>query len=211
MVFGAYLTLGLLVFTGCVTDSKRPPSSSLPSLVETLRPGGHVIYMRHVNADVGRDVPGPGEWWKKCGEGHRMLSERGRAQAVQIGKEIRRLNIPISEVRSSEYCRAVETARLLGFGEPKSDARLNGWPVWKAVDPEHGLERLAEGTRVLLATRPIQGNVMLVSHKQDFPHSAAPVLAELEDGECAVFSPDGKDGFVLIGRIKPEEWKALGN
>jgi phosphohistidine phosphatase SixA len=140
-----------------------------------------------------------------------MLSERGRAQAVQIGQAIRRLGIPISEVRSSEYCRAVETARLLGFGEPKTDVRLNGWPAWKAVDPEHGLERLAEGARVLLATRPARGNVMLVSHKQDFPHPAAPVLAELEDGECAVFTPCGKGEFVLVGRIKPEDWKALGN
>ena len=181
----------------------------MPPLVETLRNGGHVIYMRHVNADVGRDVPGPGEWWKKCGEGHRMLSERGRAQAVQIGQAIRRLGIPISEVRSSEYCRAVETARLLGLGDPKTDARLNGWPAWKAVDPEHGLDRLAEGTRALLAARPAQGNVMLVSHKQDFPHPAAPVLADLEDGECAVFTPDGKGGFVLLGRIKPEDWEAF--
>ena len=197
-----------LVFAGCATGPKSPPAS-LPPVVETLRTGGNVIYMRHTNADVGRDVPGPGEWWKKCGEGHRMLSERGRAQAVQIGQAIHRLGIPISEVRSSEYCRAVETARLLGLGDPKTDARLNGWPAWKAVDPEHGLERLTEGTRALLATRPVHGNVVLVSHKQDFPHPAAPVLADLEDGECAVFTPDGKGGFVLRGRIKPEDWKAI--
>jgi len=37
------------------------------------------------------------------------------------------------------------------------------------------------------------------------------VLADLEDGECAVFTPDGKGGFVLIGRIKPEAWKTLAN
>jgi hypothetical protein len=140
-----------------------------------------------------------------------MLSERGSAQALQIGEAIRQFGIPISEVRSSEYCRAVETARLLALGDPKTDPRSNGWPAWKAVDSEHGLERLAEGTRSLLATKPVQGNVMLVSHKQDFPHPAAPVLADLEDGESAVFTPDGKGGFVLIGRIKPEAWKTITN
>ncbi len=211
IIFRVCLVLGLLGFAGCASGPKSFPPSSMVSLVETLRTGGHVIYMRHGNADVGRDVPGPGEWWKKCGEGHRMLSERGRAQAVQIGEAIRRLGVPISEVRSSEYCRAVETARLLGFGEPKTDARLNGWPAWKAVDHEHGIERLAEGTKALLATRPVHGNVMLVSHKQDFPHPAAPVLGELEDGECAVFTPDGKGGFVLRGRVKPGDWQAISS
>ena len=210
MVIGVCLVIGPLVFAGCATGHKHPPSP-MASLMETLRTGGHVIYMRHTNADVGRDVPGDGEWWKKCGKGHRMLSERGRAEAVQIGQAIHRLGIPIFEVRSSEYCRAVETARLLALGDPKTDARLNGWPSWKAVDPEHGLARLAEGTRALLATRPIQGNVVLVSHKQDFPHPAAPVLADLEDGESAVFTSDGKGGFVLRGRIKPEDWKALSS
>jgi phosphohistidine phosphatase SixA len=210
MVFGTCLAFGLLGLAGCASGPKCPPAS-LPPVVESLRNGGHVIYMRHTNADVGRDVPGDGEWWKKCGEGHRMLSERGRAEAVQIGRAIHRLGIPISEVRSSEYCRAVETARLLALGDPKTDARLNGWPAWKAVDPEHGLERLVEGTRSLLAIRSAHGNVMLVSHKQDFPHPAAPVLTNLEDAESAVFTPDGKGGFVLRGRVKPEDWKALSS
>jgi len=210
IMFRASLVVGPLMFAGCAIGPTHTPSP-MPPLMETLRNGGHVIYMRHTNADVGRDVPGPGEWWKKCGEGHRMLSDRGRSEAIRIGESIHRLGIPISEVRSSEYCRAVETARLLALGDPKTDARLNGWPAWKSVDPEHGLERLAEGTKTLLAAQPVRGNVMLVSHKQDFPHPTVPVLADLEDGESAVFTPDGKGGFVLLGNVKPEDWKALSS
>jgi phosphohistidine phosphatase SixA len=202
------LVLGLLTLGGCATGPTYPPSS-LPSLVEALRVGGNVIYMRHMTADVGRDVQSAGEWWKKCGEGHRMLSDKGRADAVQVGVAIRRLRIPISEVICSEYCRAVETARLLSLGDPKTDARLNGWPAWKAVDPDRGLQRLSQGTRELLAIRPAQGNVLLLSHKQDFPDPTDPVLADLGDGECAVFAPDGRGGFALRGRIKVEDWAAL--
>lgn len=205
---GIYWAMGLLAFAGCASGPMHPPSS-LPFLVEALRTGGNVIYMRHTTADVGRDAQGAGEWWKKCGEGHRMLSDQGRADAAQIGEAIRRLRIPISEVRCSEYCRAVETARLLSLGVPKTDPRLNGWPAWKAVDPEHGVERLAQGTRELLAARPVQGNVLLVSHKQDFVNPSHPVLADLKDGESAVFSPDGRGGFVLRGRIKAEDWAGL--
>ena len=202
------LALGLLTPGGCVTAPPQPPSS-MASLVETLRAGGNVIYMRHVTADVGNDVQRSGEWWKKCGEGHRMLSDRGRADAAKVGEAIRRLGIPISEVLCSEYCRAVETARLLALGDPKTDARLNGWPAWKAVDPERGLERLAQGTRALLASRPARGNVLLVSHRQDIPNLPDPVIADLKDGECAVFTPDGRGGFALRGRIKVEDWPML--
>jgi len=205
---GTYWLIGLLAFAGCATGPMHPPSS-LPPLVEALRIGGNVIYMRHTTADVGRDAQGVGEWWKKCGEGHRMLSDKGRADAAQIGESIRRLRIPISEVRCSEYCRAVEAARLLSLGDPMTDARLNGWPAWKAVDPERGLQRLAQGTRALLAAQPAQGNVLLLSHKQDFPHPTDPVLADLKDGECAVFTPDGRGGFILRGRIKVEDWAGL--
>ena len=138
-----------------------------------------------------------------------MLSDKGRADAVQVGEAIRRLRIPIAQVRCSEYCRAVETARLLSLGDSRTDARLNGWPVWKAMDPERGLQRLSQGTKDLLALRPAQGNVLLVSHKQDFSDPADPVLADLKDGECAVFTPDGRGGFALRGRIKVEDWPAL--
>jgi broad specificity phosphatase PhoE len=205
---GVFLLFALLPLAGCATSPDSMPSS-LSSLLETLRAGGNVIYMRHVIADVGRDVQGPGEWWRKCGDGHRMLSEKGRADAVHIGEAIRRLRIPISREYCSEYCRAVETARLLSVGDPQTDARLNGWPAWKTMDPARGLHRLSQGTRELLAARPAQGNVLLVSHKQDFPDPADPVLADLKDGESAVFTPDGRGGFELRGRIRVEDWASL--
>jgi broad specificity phosphatase PhoE len=205
--FAAFLSMVILTLAGCAT-APTPPTS-MASLVGTLTAGGNVIYMRHMTADVGSDVQGAGEWWKKCGEGHRMLSERGRADAVKVGEAIRRLGLSISEVRCSEYCRAVETARLLALGAPKTDARLNGWPAWKAVDPERGIERLAQGLGALLAAKPAQGNVLLVAHRQEIPNLPDPVIADLKDGECAVFTPDGRGGFVLRGRIKVEDWAEL--
>ena len=165
--------------------------------------------MRHANADVGRDVPGPGEWWKKCGEGHRMLSERGRAQAVQIGQAIRQLGIPISEVRSSEYCRAVETSRLLALGDPKTDARLNGWPAWKAVNPEHGLDRLAEGTRVFWPPDLLMETWCLSRTNRIFPIPRPRCLQTLKTANQRSSPPMVRAGFVLSGRIKPEDWQAI--
>ena len=205
---GACLMFALLTLGGCATGPAHLPSA-LPTLLEALRAGGNVIYMRHMTADVGRDVQVQGSGGKSVARGIAMLSDKGRADAVQVGVAIRRLHIPISKVYCSEYCRALENARLLSLGEPMTDTRLNGWPAWKAVDPERGLQRLSLGTRDLLAARPAQGNVLLVSHKQDIPDPTAPVLSDLKDGECAVFTPDGRGGFALRGRIKVEDWAVL--
>jgi phosphohistidine phosphatase SixA len=165
--------------------------------------------MRHPEADVGLDKPRAGAWWKECGEGHRMLSDKGRADAVLVGKAIRRLGVPISEVRSSEYCRAVEAARLLGLGEPRTDARLNHWQARVTGDPETAFKILAQETKAILSARPAKGNVLLVSHKQEFKGPADPALAVLQDGECAVFTPDGRGGFALRGQVKVEDWAKL--
>jgi hypothetical protein len=70
----------------------------------------------------------------------------------------------------------------------------------------HGRPTGHEGA---LASPPAQGKVFLLSHKQDFPHPTDPVLANLKDGECAVFTPDGQGGFPLRGRIKVEDWAGL--
>jgi phosphohistidine phosphatase SixA len=198
----------LTAWLACSSGTALPPLPQ-PDLVTLLRKGGQVIYMRHPTADVGMDKPGAGAWWKQCGEGHRMLSDKGRADAVLAGKAMRRLGIPIREVRSSEYCRAVEAARLLGFGEPVTDARLNHWQAVLSGDPDEAFKRLVRDTKAILSTRPAAGNVLLVSHKQEFNNPADPVLGVLQDGECAVFTPDGRGGFAFRGRIKIEDWAGI--
>ncbi len=198
----------LVTWQACTSGTALLPLPQ-PDLVRLLRKGGQVIYMRHTTADAGLDKPGAGAWWKECGEGHRMLSDKGRADAVLAGKAMRRLGIPIHDLRSSEYCRAVEAARLLGFGEPVTDARLNHWQAVLSGDPNEAFKRLVRDTKVILSTGPAEGNVLLVSHKQEFNNPADPVLGVLQDGECAVFTPGGRGGFAFRGRIKIEDWAGL--
>ena len=198
----------LTLSMGC-TSGRMVKALPQPELIRLLREGGQVIYMRHPKADVGFDTPRRGEWWKGCGDGYRMLSDSGRADAVRVGEAIRRLRIPIHEVLCSEYCRTVETARLLALGEPKPDARLNHWRARLSVDPENGHKHMVSDTRSMLATKPAEGNVLLVSHKQDFRGPADLALADLRDGECAVYTPDGRGGYALRGRIQVSDWAKL--
>jgi len=57
----------------------------------------------------------------------RNLSEQGRQQAIEIGDKLRELGITDAEVFSSEWCRCLETAELLGFGNPQKLTALNSF------------------------------------------------------------------------------------
>jgi phosphohistidine phosphatase SixA len=41
----------------------------------------------------------------------RNLTDKGRAEAREIGAHVKRLGIPVDEVLASPFCRTVETAR----------------------------------------------------------------------------------------------------
>lgn len=57
----------------------------------------------------------------------RNLSDQGRQQAVEMGNKLRDLGIKEAEVFSSEWCRCLETAELLGFGSPQKLQALNSF------------------------------------------------------------------------------------
>lgn len=57
----------------------------------------------------------------------RILSDEGRQQAIEMGDKLRELGIIEAEVFSSEWCRCLETAELLGFGSPQKLQALNSF------------------------------------------------------------------------------------
>src|SRR4051812_49867740 len=94
------------------------PAPSRPEWIDTLRQGGHVIVVRHgaTHADQADTDPlNPQNTDKQ-----RHLNDSGRA----MGEAMRKLGIPVVEVRTSLFQRAVETGTLLGFGEVKPTADL---------------------------------------------------------------------------------------
>jgi len=72
-------------------------------IVAKLQQGGYVIFLRHTKTDWSQKDIEPFNF-NDCST-QRNLTEEGRAQAVKIGEAYRALNIPISEVWSSPFCR----------------------------------------------------------------------------------------------------------
>jgi phosphohistidine phosphatase SixA len=85
---------------------------------------GKVVLMRHALA------PGTGDpsgfQLGDCST-QRNLSETGREQARQAGNEFRKRQIPVKQVLSSQWCRCLETAKLLNLGEVKPVPALNSF------------------------------------------------------------------------------------
>jgi hypothetical protein len=107
------------------------PAAASPAEVEALlRRGGAVIAFRHARAPGTFDPPGMR--LDDC-RTQRNLDDDGRAQARRIGQWFRDRGLQPARVRSSPWCRCVDTATL-AFGAPE---------VWAALGSPYGLN---EGT-----------------------------------------------------------------
>ena len=85
-----------------------------------LRRGGVVLMLRHAQTTPGIGDP-PGFRLGDCSS-QRQLSDEGRAQARQLGEWFTQQKLTPGRVRSSAWCRCVDTA-MLAFG------RSEPWPV----------------------------------------------------------------------------------
>ena len=190
--------LAALLAAAAIAQTAVPPSLDLPpaQLLEELRQGGRVIFLRHTATDFG-DNDARMKGYRDCG-GQRNLVEKGREDARRIGIAIRALAIPVGRVVSSPYCRTMETAELaFGRSEVATEVRY-------AKAGETGAERYAP-LRELLGTRPEQSNTVVVGHGAPF---YALTQLRLAEGEVAVLRPLGHT-FEIAGRIKPDDWAAL--
>ena len=94
-------------------------------LVRELRNGGYVIYLRHGPVLPNTtDKSTTAEWWKDC-QNTQRISPETQAQMRVVAEALTRQRIAVNEVLTSEFCRAYDTAGLLGLAPPQRIAALN--------------------------------------------------------------------------------------
>ncbi len=144
----ALALLGALAGCGGADEAARPTGPL--EVVDRLRDGGYVVFLRHAETDHSQKdrlgVP-----LTDC-DGQRNLNDAGRAQARSIGEAWRALELPLGDVLSSGYCRTRETAQL-AFGRATIVPALTGIPA-EMVGTYTGRVR---ALRRLLGTRPPDG------------------------------------------------------
>jgi phosphohistidine phosphatase SixA len=181
------------------------PAASQPEWINALRQGGHIIVFRHGatypdQADT--DPLNPANVGKQ-----RQLNEDGRALARSIGESMRKLAIPVGQVQTSMFQRAVDTGTLLGFGDVKASPDITEGGL--VVSPNEN-NRRAAALRKLAGTPPMAGsNVVIVSHKPNIMDAFGKDWFDVREGEASVFKPDGNGGHALIVRVQASEWSKL--
>jgi phosphohistidine phosphatase SixA len=185
------------------TTSFRSELSST-ALLEALRAGGLVVYIRHAETG-GAWADTPTAVMGDCAT-QRNLNDQGRAQSRQIAQAWKRLRLPVSAVFSSEYCRCWQMAQIAGWAyqlEPRLSLPRS-YPNVTDADRAQVIEHL----RGLLGQRPAAGtNTVLISHGYNMLVLEGFQLGT--QGEAVIFRPDGRGGYRLLARLAPSDWDKL--
>lgn len=171
-----------------------PSLAADDSLVLELSKPGRMLMLRHAHAPGNGDPP---EFRLANCSTQRNLDARGRDQARQIGRRLVKAGIKQARIYSSQWCRCLETARLLDLGPVEALPALNSF----YPRPEDREPRMAT-LRTFLADQPTDGALLiLVTHQftiAELTRDATP------SGGGAVFQLDGTGTPRLLGRLTPD-------
>ena len=158
--------------------------------LQGTNPRGYVLLMRHALA------PGVGDPENfKLGDcsTQRNLSDQGRQDAREIGEWLKRRDIPILRVESSRWCRARETAELLGIGKVRANKNLDS--LFEDADPI-GDPQTANIRKRIVDHRQTRGLLVMVGH---FVNVSAVTGVGLESGEGVLVRANARGEIKVVG------------
>ena len=160
-------------------------------VIDRLKFGGHILMIRHALAPGSGDPPN----FKisDCST-QRNLDESGRSQARRIGMWLRTNGIKSARIYSSQWCRCLETARLIDLGPVQELAALNSF-YEKIEDREPNLQALNQ----FISQQPVDGKlIILVTH---FVTIAAVAGTGVSSGEGVLLELQKNMPYTVVGRL----------
>jgi phosphohistidine phosphatase SixA len=189
-----------VVFVPAAAQAQAAPLQGT-ALIEALRGGGYVILMRHAATEAKLDAQTVDV--ADCTT-QRNLSPEGRATARAIGARVSALALPIADVKSSPFCRALESARLIfGRADP-----VDGLHEYAVKDAAARADAAAALRPLLVAPPPAGKDLVVVTH--GFNVKSVTGLDVLE-AEAVVVKPDTHGGYAVVGDIKADDWNTPAN
>ena len=150
----------------------------------------HVIVLRHARAPGTGD---PADFRLGDCSTQRNLSEEGRKQAARIGARLRAAGLGETAVYSSQWCRCLETARLLAVGPVVELPALNSFFQSAGEEGRHTRE-----LRAWIAAADLGRPVVLVTHQVNITALTGIFPAE---GEVLILRR-GPDTLSVAGRFR---------
>jgi phosphohistidine phosphatase SixA len=191
---------GLLVL--CCSGPQSGQSAAPFPWIDSLRHGGYVIVIRHAETNLDQADLDPLNIADVSKQ--RQLTDAGRSVARSIGDAMHRLKIPVSSVQTSMFNRAVETGRLLGFGDVRMLRDLTEGGL--VVTPRENSRRAETLRRLTAIPPPLFNNTVIVSHKPNIMEAFGKEWFDLREGEATIFKPNGDGGYAVVARVQGDEW-----
>ncbi|MBP2295797.1 histidine phosphatase family protein [Azospirillum rugosum] len=171
-------------------------SESLAADPDRIDPKGLIVLMRHAEAPGVGDPPN--FQLRDCST-QRNLDTAGREQARRIGERLRLIGIRDAAVYSSQWCRCLETARLLDVGSVQELPVLNSF-----FDRREERDAQIAALRLFLAGLPRDSApVVLVTHQVVVTALTGVYPAS---GESVLLRANGTGEPAQLGRVpaRPE-------
>lgn len=166
------------------------PQDAWAALVE----GGHVALIRHANAPPGQGGDPPGFRIDDCAT-QRNLDETGRAQAKALGEAFRSRGVRVDSIRSSPWCRCLDTAALMAVGPV-----ARSWALVPATERNPNAAAALRALQEMVSSWGGPGTLVLVAHGL----TARVLLGIVPDqAETLVLKPvpGSASGVHVVGRI----------
>jgi broad specificity phosphatase PhoE len=162
------------------------------ALIEQMRSGEAVLMLRHALAP---GIGDPEDFKIDDCTTQRNLNERGREQARAIGEWLRTRGIQNVKLYSSQWCRCLETARLMNLGTVTALPALNSF-FESPEDRQPNLSAVRNFIRV--NTKPGE-LIIMVTHQV----TISGITGKWTDsGHGKLVRPDQAGDIELLGELK---------
>ncbi len=160
-------------------------------VIQRLKAGGHILMIRHALAPGNGDPP---DFTIGDCATQRNLDATGRDQARSIGVWLRSNGVTSARVYSSQWCRCLDTARLLDLGPVQELAALNSF-YERAQDRAPNLRALND----FISQQPVKGElIILVTH---FVTIADIAGTGVSSGGGALLALHEDAPYTVVGRL----------
>jgi phosphohistidine phosphatase SixA len=170
------------------------PTSTIAAekeLIQQMRDGGAVLMIRHAQAP---GIGDPDGFKVDDCSTQRNLDEQGREQARAIGEWLRARGVQNVKLYSSQWCRCLETARLMNLGTVAPMPALNSF-FEKPEDRQPNLSAL----RKFISDNTKPGElIIMVTHQV----TISGITDKWTDsGHGKLVRPDQAGGIELLGEL----------
>ena len=186
-----FLRIIIILVFGLITISTTNATVIEDELIDQLKNGNYILMLRHALAPGTGDPP---NFQIGTCATQRNLDENGRTQAKAIGDWLRSKGIQKAKVYSSQWCRCLETAKLIGLGVVMDLPALNS-----SFNRPRDRDRNIKVLRAFFSKLSLNDElIILVTHYVTILEIAQQAVSSGE-GVVLKLTEDGKPQFV--GRL----------